>query len=396
METKQCTLCNRILPKNTDYFSCKCDSKDGFTSRCKECCGRKFTNKLTHIPKQGYVFCKKCDRELPHTFQFFPEDRNCKTGLRYVCRECNKSYGRFLDCDELPNRMWSQNEIEILKSVYADYPSQDIHNKFLPNRTIRAIECEAVTLGIQGKKSELGKERGNQYRSQHCSESLIGVHRGDEWRKKLSAIKKEYYKTHDTWNKGKHLSPEQCRMISERRKGKWAGTKNPRHKNPLCGASNGRWKGGILSFYQELRSDTKEWLSASSEFCDYKCVITGVNFDECHHTTPFYDIVDETFKISDLGKRNKVSDYSDDEFNKLRTVLKSLHIQYGYGACLNKKVHQLFHENYGYKNFSAYDFLDFIYRIDVGEFDSWFMENELNININYDYITYLENTLSIL
>ena len=54
---------------------------------------------------------------------------------------------------------------------------------------------------------------------------------------------------------------------------------------------------------------------------------------------------------------------------------------------------KLFHDNYGYTKFSPYDFLNFIYRIDIGEFDKWFSDNKLKININYDYVKYLESTL---
>ena len=74
-------------------------------------------------------------------------------------------------------------------------------------------------------------------------------------------------------------------------------------------------------------------------------------------------------------------------------TLKELHSIYGYGACINKEVHKLFHDNYGYTKFSPLDFLDFIYRIDIGEFDGWFEENNLKIDINYDYVDYLESTL---
>lgn len=54
-----------------------------------------FTEHLTKIPKEGYVFCKKCGRELPHTSMYFPTDKGCKTGLRYICRECNDHYKNF-------------------------------------------------------------------------------------------------------------------------------------------------------------------------------------------------------------------------------------------------------------------------------------------------------------
>ena len=75
---KKCTCCNRELPADTDHYFKKHDTKDGFCKQCKECKGSKFTDYLTHIPKEGHIFCKKCGRELPHTYQYFPEDKSCK------------------------------------------------------------------------------------------------------------------------------------------------------------------------------------------------------------------------------------------------------------------------------------------------------------------------------
>lgn len=392
MEQKICTQCKRELPANTDYYFMKLGK---LNNRCKECCGRHFTNHLTHIPKEGYVFCKKCDRELPHTMQYFPEDKSCKTGLRYICRECNPSYGRFLNDDEEPHRAWTDDEKKLLKEVYKNYTGRELQIKYFPARSIRSLESMADIMGLSGKTEET-KQRARSFSSKIVSEKLKGRDLGQEWRDKISATKKEYYKTHDSWWKGKKRSPEQCKAISKRMKGKWAGDKNPRHINPLNGELNGRWKGGILNTYVELRSDTKDWFNESMEFCGYKCVITNGEFDNVHHTTAFRDIVDQVFKLTEIEVRQKVCDYEEDEFKELRSTLKDLHSIYGYGACINKDVHKLFHDNYGYTNFSPFDFLDFIYRIDIGEFDEWFEENNLKIDINYDYVDYLESTLTAL
>lgn len=389
MEQKICTQCKRELPANTDYYFMKLGK---LNNRCKECCGRHFTNHLTHIPKEGYVFCKKCDRELPHTMQYFPEDKGCKTGLRYICRECNPSYGRFLNDDEEPHRAWTDDEKKLLKEVYKNYTGRELQIKYFPTRSIRSLESMADIMGISGKTEET-KQRARSFSSKIVSEKLKGRDLGQEWKDKISATKKEYYKTHDSWWKGKKRSPEQCKAISKRMKGKWAGDKNPRHINPLNGELNGRWKGGILDTYVELRSDTKDWFNESMEFCGYKCVITNGEFDNVHHTTAFRDIVDQVFELTEIEVRPKVCDYAEDEFKELRSTLKDLHSVYGYGACVNKDVHKLFHDNYGYTKFSPFDFLDFIYRIDIGEFDSWFEENNLKIDINYDYVDYLESTL---
>lgn len=392
MEQKICTQCKRELPANTDYYFMKLGK---LNNRCKECCGRHFTNHLTHIPKDGYVFCKKCDRELPHTMQYFPEDKTCKTGLRYVCRECNPSYGRFLNDGEEPHRAWTDDEKKLLKEVYKNYTGRELQIKYFPTRSIRSLESMADIMGLSGKTEET-KQRARKFSSKIVSEKLKGRDLGQEWRDKISATKKEYFKTHDGWWKGRKRSPEQCKAISKRMKGKWAGDKNPRHINPLNGELNGRWKGGILDTYVELRSDTKDWFNESINFCGYKCVITNGEFDNVHHTTAFRDIVDQVFEITGVEVKPKVCDYSTDDFDELRSTLKDLHELYGYGACINKKVHKLFHDNYGYTNFSPFDFLDFIYRIDIGEFDSWFEENNLKIDINYDYVDYLESTLTAL
>ena len=392
METKICSKCNRELPANKDYYFMKLGK---FNNRCKECCGRHFTNNLTHIPKEGYVFCKKCDRELPHTVQYFPEDKSCKTGLRYVCRECNPSYGRFLNDGEEPNREWTNDENALILQHYHDYTGKELQEKFFPNRSIRAIECHAGELGISWKTEET-YIRSRAFQARIVSDKLKGLVKNPEWCKKISDGKKKYYETHESWWKGKKRSPEQCKMISERMKGKWAGDKNPRHINPLCGELNGRWKGGINDTYSELRSDTKDWFNESMEFCNYSCVVTNGEFDNVHHTTAFRDIVDEGFKLTNISVQQKVCDYPQEDFDELRSVLKDLHTLYGYGACINKDVHKLFHDNYGYTNFSPFDFLDFIYRIDIGEFDEWFEENQLKIDINYDYVDYLESTLTTL
>lgn len=392
MAIKICSQCGRELPANKDYYFMKLGK---LNNRCKECCGRHFTNNLTHIPKEGYVFCKKCDRELPHTMQYFPEDKSCKTGLRYVCRECNPSYGRFLDEGEEPNREWTDTEKELLKSVYKDYTGKELQEKFFPKRTIRSLESMADILGVTGKTEET-YIRSRAFQAKIVGEKLKGLVKNPEWCRKISQSKKKYYETHDGWWKGRKRSPEQCKMISERMKGKWAGDKNPRHINPLNGELNGRWKGGILDTYVELRSDTKDWFNESMEFCNYSCVITNSEFDNIHHTTAFRDIVDEDFRITGIEVKPKVCDYTTEDFEKLRSTLKDLHILYGYGACVNKEVHKLFHDKYGYTKFSPFDFLDFVYRIDIGEFDEWFEENNLKIDINYDYVEYLESTLTAL
>lgn len=395
-ETKECTKCKRILPLDIDHFNHKCDTKDGWTSRCKECLGRKFTNHLTHIPKEGYKFCKKCDKELPISIQYFPPDESCKDGLRNVCRCCGKD-GHYMVDDYKPSERWTDEDVELLESVYHDYTNEELVEKFFPNRTKHALDTIAGKRGFAWKSDETYK-RGKTQMAIKVAEQLKGRKLSDERKKHLSDKMKKYYETHEAWAKGRIFTDEHRKNISKAKKsvGKWKGETNPRHINPLNGSLNGNWQGGVTNLYQELRSDTKDWFKESMEFCDYNCVITGMSFDNIHHTTAFKDIVDETFTLIGIDERSIVYDYTEEEFDSLTNTLKYLHDEYGMGACLTKEIHKLFHDNYGYKDFSAFDFLDFAYRIDIGEFDDWFEENNMPININYEYIDYLESTLSYL
>lgn len=393
-KTKICKECNRELPLNTDYFFKKCDTKDGYTSRCKECLGRKFTNKLTHIPKDGYQFCKKCDRELPYTFQYFPEDKTTKTGLRNICRECNPSYGRFLKDDECPHRKWTDKELELLKEVYKDYTGLELKEKFFPDRSVRALECEASILGINYKTEET-KRRANVRKAKINSEHFKGRIFTEEWKKKISETKLNYFRNHDGTRLGQKNSEETRRRISESKKkaGKWKGEDNPRHKNPLFGSNNGRWQGGITDTYRTFRNFIGQWQRDSMEFCKYKCVITNGDFDNIHHTTPFKDITIMVLNNLNISMKPSIQDYSEEESESINKELNRLHMIYGFGACLDEEVHKLFHDNYGYTKIGINNFLDFVYRIDVGEFDKWFKNHNKQIKINYNYIKYLEEIL---
>jgi hypothetical protein len=406
-EFRTCTKCNQTFPNTNEYFGWASKSKGRLNAVCKTCTSqinkeknRKIieSNKNKSLFYDGTKPCIRCGRELPNNKLFFPIDLACKSGLRNVCRECSPKEAGFLDENYKVPEKWTEEELELLKSVYNHYTGLEIIDKgFFPNRTLIAIESQASILGI-GFKTKEARQRSYNHQAELVSEIFKGRDLGQEWRDKISATKKKYYETHDSWWKGRKRSKENCELISKRAKerGQWKGENNPRHINPLNGELNGRWKGGILDTYLELRSETKEWFNESIEFCGYKCVITGGEFDNVHHTTAFRDIVDEVFELTKIEVRPKVCDYPVEEFDELRSTLKDLHTLYGFGACINKDIHKLFHDNYGYTKFSPYDFLDFIYRLDCGEFDSWLLENNIKLDINYEYIDYLESTLLLL
>lgn len=86
-KTQVCIRCGRELPANTDYFFQQKIGK--LRTRCKECFGKSFTQKLKIKP--GHRICKVCGRELPETEEYFTLRKDCPNPcFRGTCNECAK------------------------------------------------------------------------------------------------------------------------------------------------------------------------------------------------------------------------------------------------------------------------------------------------------------------
>lgn len=210
-ETRVCTKCHQEFPNTTQYFTCVNRKNGRLNAVCKSC--QSEINKVKRLAKieanknkdlfyEGTRKCKKCGRELPNNKLYFSIDLACVDGLRNVCRECSDKEKGFLDPDYTTRKKWTDEEGEILRQYYQSFTGEELHDLFLPNRTVRSIECHGALLGLQGKNYET-QERANESRKSKCYIASKGKIMSDESRKRLSETKKEYFKTHDGWWKGK-------------------------------------------------------------------------------------------------------------------------------------------------------------------------------------------------
>ena len=135
-----------------------------------------------------------------------------------------------------------------------------------------------------------------------------------------------------------------------------------------------------------LRKDILDWKKESMKICSYSCIITGLEFTDIHHLTPFQKIYKEAINNLGFDEYALISNCTESQYSELKDEVIKLHDLYGIGVCLNRDVHTLFHELYGYKTYIPNDFYDFIKRISNGEFDSWFNEKNIPIDINYKVI----------
>ena len=171
---------------------------------------------------------------------------------------------------------------------------------------------------------------------------MYGKHHTEETRQKISKS-----------NKGRKRSEETKNKISEARKGK---------KNP-------GWKGGISPINIHLRDYIKPWKIYSMKHSNYKSVISKKPFKHIHHVNKnFSEILELTFKISNIEIKETIEEYTSEELEKLEKICLMLHYLFGPGVCLTEEEHKLFHSLYGKHDNTKEQFEEFKHRFQNGEF----------------------------
>lgn len=97
-DLKQCSRCDRKLPKNAEYYHLNKATNDGLHTICKECRGNKFgISKPRAIRERtidnlgivnGEIECKSCSRWLPLDETHFFKHSKSLLGFEGKCKEC--------------------------------------------------------------------------------------------------------------------------------------------------------------------------------------------------------------------------------------------------------------------------------------------------------------------
>jgi hypothetical protein len=135
------------------------------------------------------------------------------------------------------------------------------------------------------------------------------------------------------------------------------------------GSKGNGWKGGITYLSSNIKPMMIEWKQESMKNCNYKCVITGKHFNDIHHLYSFHLILEEAIKELSFNLKLRVGDYTNEELIVLTNKVKELHNKYPLGICLCKKIHDLFHKFYGFRNNTPEQFTEFTQRYYNFEFD---------------------------
>lgn len=205
------------------------------------------------------------------------------------------------------SRVWTEEEVAILINYYADEGSDGV-KKRLPYKSNRAIIGKAMSLGI----------------TCNC------FWRDDE---------KQFVRDNWTSMTDVELSNALGRGVK--------GVADQRRKLGLYYQLD---YNGYYTLINYIRMNIVDWKKKSMEASGYKCVITGEEFDDIHHLYSFNLILNETLNQIHIDDRESIDDYTNDELELILHTFKSIQDCYPLGVCVNKKIHTLFHQEYGYGN----------------------------------------------
>lgn len=128
----------------------------------------------------------------------------------------------------------------------------------------------------------------------------------------------------------------------------------------ISGENSYMWKGGLSEISSYLRKRIRPWIQTNFMLSNV-CALTNSseNLIVHHLNVSFSSLMYKTFDETGILKKSKVLDYDENELNILSEYILDLHYKYAKGIVLNKKVHNLFHYNYGTLKFTEYDFYIF-------------------------------------
>lgn len=132
----------------------------------------------------------------------------------------------------------------------------------------------------------------------------------------------------------------------------------------------------LTNIDEYIRSNNTEWKTKTLIKCNRCCIFSKSKNIDIHHIYPFHKILYEVFEELgyDIKKEYQLSDAQIqiicDSFYKKQNA-------YGYGVCIDKNIHQLFHSVYGYKLFTTENWYKFQEDLLNGVYDKELKERNI-------------------
>lgn len=241
----------------------------------------------------------------------------------YTIRQIQNQAGKM---NLTKSRFWIDEEVSIMQEKYPSLGAKGIE-KFLPNKSHHAIIGKAVSMGL-----------------------TCDCYWSDDEIKFLT----------DNWPR---MSDEEISEALGR------GVKGVADKRRKLGMYYELGHNGYYTIINYIRMNIADWKRQSMESCNYKCVLTGENFDDIHHLYSFNLLLKESIQQIGIDDRESIDDYTDEELNNILDMFKNIQSQHPLGVCLSRTVHTLFHHIYGYGNNTEEQWVEFSEKYKQGLFN---------------------------
>lgn len=262
------------------------------------------------------------------------------------------------------DNIWTEDELAILCENYV-YGNKDKLCEMLPNRNYKAITTKAKRIGLSTREYWSVEEQKYLQQFYH-TKSLDEIMNRFPNRsrnaviaqaQKLNLISINRYNNEET-----QFIIENWKIMTDREMEKHLGKplRSVTTKRISMGLLRMKEKSSYIDLSEYVRRNNLEWKKESMINCGYKCFLTGERFDDIHHIYSLNLILNETLESLNIQIMPTMDDYSKEELKDILDTFRELQKQYPVGVCLQKEIHTLFHNIYGYGNNTPEQWYEFV------------------------------------
>lgn len=116
----------------------------------------------------------------------------------------------------------------------------------------------------------------------------------------------------------------------------------------------------IYNYDKYIHRHNIEWKKDSAKNCNYKCVITGEEFDDIHHLYARNLIIRDVVNVHPEFAKINFNKTPEEERVRIFNIFLEEQSKHPLGVCLKKEYHIMFHQRYGTGGNTPDQFYEFI------------------------------------
>lgn len=355
------------------------------TKFCSRSCYDDYRKENGKLKELICPICKKSFRQKYSKQIFCSVECRVKSTekkVKCICEYCGEEFYRIqsevdknkrhycsIECKEKA-MWWSDADIKILQDNYGKLSYKEMIPFFSTQRTVKEIRRKAISIGITSSRKWTNEETAiliNNYSTKPMNEVInLLPHRTQSsilGKAKLLGLKSYFY-----------LNRVYTEEDEQYLRDNYLNKNNKELAEALNRAPGGiaqhLWflklyrpndRSGYTDLSEYIRGRLIPWFKQVKRNNNFTCSVTGSKSNIIvHHIHGFNLILDEAVKQINFPIYDNISDYSDDQLDKIFTTFYDLQESYKSYICITEEIHKQFHSIYGYGNNTKQQWDEFI------------------------------------